>query len=252
VRDDQIALQLYTVRRPLAEDLRGTLAAVAAAGYRSVELAGLPPMTTDELGRALADAGLRPISSHDSLERLRADEAAVVDRVVALGSPRIVVPSLPAADTATPDAVRRVAAELGGLADRLGARGIRLGYHNHASEFEPRDGDSVWALLTGALPPSVDLEIDVYWASIGGQDPAALIAAHADRVRLLHMKDRSAGEPPRDVPAGTGILPWPAIVAAGQAASVEWYIVEQDEPADPLVDIATARRHLEGLVELAA
>jgi sugar phosphate isomerase/epimerase len=252
VRDDQIALQLYTVRRPLADDLPGTLAAVAAAGYRSVELAGLPPLTTDELGRALADAGLRPISSHESMERLRADEAAVVDRAAALGCARIVVPSLPAADTGSADAIRRVAAELGGLAARLESRGIRLGYHNHASEFEPRDGGSVWAVLTEALPLGVDLEIDVYWASIGGQDPATLIDAHADRVGLLHMKDRSPGVDPRDVPVGEGVLAWPAIVAAGQAAGVEWYIVEQDEPEDPLVDIATARRHLEGLVEVTA
>ena len=40
MRSDQIALQLYTVRRLAADDLPGTLAAVAAAGYRSVEMAG--------------------------------------------------------------------------------------------------------------------------------------------------------------------------------------------------------------------
>ena len=48
MRRDQIALQLYTVRRLLATDLPGTLAAVAEVGYRSVELAGLPDMPPDE------------------------------------------------------------------------------------------------------------------------------------------------------------------------------------------------------------
>ena len=42
MRHDQIALQLYTVRELTAVDLPGTLQAVAAAGYRAVELAGLP------------------------------------------------------------------------------------------------------------------------------------------------------------------------------------------------------------------
>ena len=37
MQTDQIALQLYTVRRLAADDLPGTLAAVAAAGYRSVD-----------------------------------------------------------------------------------------------------------------------------------------------------------------------------------------------------------------------
>jgi sugar phosphate isomerase/epimerase len=247
VRDDQIALQLYTVRRSLADDLSGTLDAVARAGYRSVELAGLPPLPTEELAAELGRAGLRAVSSHESLEELREDEDGVAERVAALGCRRLVVPSLPGADTASPDVTRRVAAELGAIAERLERHGIRLAYHNHASEFEARDGGSVWDILTGALPLSVDLEIDVYWASVGGRDPAELIRAHAARVRLLHMKDRSAGDEPHDEPPGSGVLPWPAIVDAARGAGVEWYIVEQDEPADALVDIASARRHLAGL-----
>ena len=73
------------------------------------------------------------------------------------------------------------------------------------------------------------------------------IRATADRVRLLHMKDRAAGPEPRDAPAGEGILRFPAIVEAARAAGVEWYIVEQDEPGDALVDISRAYRYLHGL-----
>lgn len=247
MRDDQIALQLYTVRRQLADDVPGTLAGVARAGYAAVELAGLPEMPVEELSLALADAGLRPISSHESIQSLRADEAAVVDRVSALGCPRLVIPSLPASDQGSRDAVRRVAAEMGALADRLAARGIRLGYHNHTFEFEPLDGTTLWDELTSALPPNVDLEIDVLWASVGGRDPAELIAAHADRVRLLHMKDRAPGPETRDEPVGGGILEWPRIVEAARGAGVEWYIVEQDEPRDALADVAASRQHLAGL-----
>ena len=56
-------------------------------------------------------------------------------------------------------------------------------------------------------------------------------ARNADRVRLLHMKDRAPGPEPHDAPAGEGNLDFPAIVDAGRAAGVDWYIVEQDEPA---------------------
>ena len=61
------------------------------------------------------------------------------------------------------------------------------------------------------------------------------------------MKDRAAGPEPHDVPAGEGILPFPEIIEAGRAAGVEWYIVEQDEPREPLADVATALRYLESL-----
>jgi sugar phosphate isomerase/epimerase len=145
------------------------------------------------------------------------------------------------------DDVRRFAAELGAVARSFVDRGIRLGYHNHAFEFAPLEGTTVWEVLLAELPAEVELELDVYWASIGGRDPVAEIRATAHRVRLLHMKDRTAGPEPRDTPAGEGILAFPAIVEAGRGARVEWYVVEQDDAQDPLADITAAARYLESL-----
>jgi sugar phosphate isomerase/epimerase len=253
VRHDQIALQLYTVRRLLATDLSGTLRAVSRAGYRAVELAGLPPIEPSELARHLRETNLRAVAAHQGIEDLRRDVGAVADGLAALDCPRVVVPWLPEEERRTVDDVRRWAAELGGFARTLEGRGIKLGYHNHAFEFDALDGTTVWAVLTAELPPEVDLELDVYWAMVGGRDPVTEIGANAGRVRLLHMKDRAkesaAGPEPRDAPPGEGTLPFPAIVDAGRAAGVEWYIVEQDEPNDPLVDIATGLQYLQGLAD---
>ena len=247
MRADQIALQLYTVRRLLATDLPGTLRRVADAGYRAVELAGLPPIASADLAALLDDHGLQPVASHEPLERLREDPDEVARRLTAIGCPRAIVPSLPAADYVSRDAVVAVAAELGTLAERLAAAGIGLGYHNHAFEFEPVDGTTPWDVLTAALPATVDLEIDVYWAAVGGMDPAGVIASAGRPVRLLHMKDREQAPEPRDAPVGIGDLPWPDIVQAGRAAGVEWYVVEQDEARDPIADVATSLVFLRGL-----
>ena len=84
MRRDQIALQLYTLRLLAAEDLAGTLRSVSAAGYRAVELAGLPETAPAELKRMLDDNGLQPIASHEGIERLRADAGAVAGRLVEL------------------------------------------------------------------------------------------------------------------------------------------------------------------------
>jgi sugar phosphate isomerase/epimerase len=247
MRHDQIALQLYTVRRIAAVDLAGTLRAVAAAGYRAVEVAGLPETAPGELARLLDEAGLRVVSAHEGIEGLRADVSAVADRLVELGSPRAIVPWMPEGDRRTADDLRRFAAELGGFAEVLADRGIRLGYHNHTFEFEPLDGTTVWDVLLAELPPQVEIELDVYWAAVAGRDPVTEIRSAADRVRLLHMKDRAPGSEPHDAPAGDGTLPFPEIIEAGRAAGVEWYIAEQDEPRAPLDDIASAFRYLDSL-----
>ena len=72
----------------------------------------------------------------------------------------------------------------------------------------------------------------------------ALIQAASERIRSLHMKDRSADPEPHDLPAGEGTLDMPAIITAGDAAGVEWFIAEQDEPRVVLDDIASAYRYL--------
>jgi sugar phosphate isomerase/epimerase len=247
MRHDQIAVQLYTVRRLAARDLQGTLRAVAAAGYRAVEIAGLPEIAGTALKRLLDDSELQVVASHESIEALREDASAVADRLVELGCPRVIVPWMPEVDRQTVDDVRRFTAALDGFARRFAERGIRLGYHNHAFEFAPLQGTTVWDVLLAELAPEVEIELDVYWAEVGGRDPVVEIESIAGRVRLLHMKDRAPGREPHDLPAGEGILPFPEIVREARSAGVEWYIAEQDEPREPLDDIARAFRYLESL-----
>jgi sugar phosphate isomerase/epimerase len=156
---------------------------------------------------------------------------------------------MPEADRATATAVRAFASELGVHARRMAEDGIALGYHNHDFEFATLEGSTIWDTLLASLPPEIELELDVYWASVGGRDPVTEIGAIADRVRLLHVKDRASGPTPHDAPVGEGTLPIPAIVEAADAAGAEWFVVEQDEPAEPLANIATSLRYLETLAD---
>jgi sugar phosphate isomerase/epimerase len=220
---------------------------VAGVGYRSVEVAGLPPVAPERLAGLLAENGLRAIASHEPIEGLRADPAVVADRLAAIGCQRAIVPWMPEADRGRPDDVRAFAGALSEAAVALVRHGITVGYHNHAFEFESFHGTTVWDVLLAELSPDVEIELDVYWATVGGRDPVELLRQGSGRIRLLHMKDRAPGPEPRDAPPGQGTLDFPAIIEAGRAGGVEWYVVEQDEPGDPLVDIATGLHYLEGL-----
>lgn len=252
MRPDQIAVQLYTLRAETARDLPGTLSKVSGAGYRAVELAGLPPIEAGQLRDLLATEQLAPMASHESLETLRADLGAVLDRLSTVGCPRVIVPWLPEAERASPAGVRRLAGELSEIARVCAGRGISLGYHNHAFEFEALDGTSVWDVLLDTLTFDIELEIDVYWATIGGRDPVEVIRGAGERVRLLHMKDVAAGPERGDVTPGDGTLPWPEIVAAGTIVGVEWYVVEEDNPKDAIGEIARGLDFLRGLASAVA
>jgi len=247
MHEDQIALQLYTVRREAAADLAGTLDAVARTGYRHVEVAGLPDLEAATLAGLFTAAGLSVVAAHEGIDLLRTDADSVIERMATIGSPRLVVPSMPEADRVTADDVRRFAGELNALGRRATAAGLRFGYHNHSFEFASFDGTTIWDVLLAELSPDVELEIDVYWAAGGGRDPAELIGHATGRVRTLHMKDRGPGPAFADAPAGEGTLDFPAIVEAGRSAGVEWYIAEQDDATAPLEDIATALRYLRRL-----
>ena len=187
---------------------------------------------------------LRVVALHEGIEGLRADPDAAIARALTLGSTRVVVPFMPEADRVTLDDVRRFASELDALAPRFATNGIRFGYHNHSFEFAAFQGSTIWDVLLAELTTDVDLEIDVYWAAGGGREPAGLIETVGDRVKTLHMKDRGPGPTFADAPAGQGTLDFPAIVEAGRAAGVDWYIAEQDDAIDPPSDIETAHRYL--------
>ena len=218
MRHDQIALQLYTVRHLAADDLPGTLAGRRRRRLSVGRAGGSARDGPAELARLLDETGLRAVAAHEGIERLRADPTrwpTAWPRSAATAAHRSVDARRRPPDR--PTTCGGFAAELGAFAGRLGGRGIRLGYHNHAFEFAPLDGTTVWDVLLAELPPEVELELDVYWAAVGGRDPVAEIGATPDRVRLLHMKDRAGrlgaarcagggGDPglPRDRRGGSG------------------------------------------------
>lgn len=252
MRADQIAVQLYTVRALIARDLPGTLRSVADAGYVAVELAGLPSIAPEALRDLLAESGLHPMASHEGLERLRTDLDGTVDRLNVLGCARAIVPWLPDDERSTVAGARALARELGRLSVACADRGVRLGFHNHAYEFAPLEGTTIWQVLLDELPASFDLELDVYWAAVAGRDPAELIRSTGERLRLLHMKDLAGGPDGGDVTPGDGILSWSDIVAAGTARAIEWYVVEEDNPRDAVAEIARGRGYLERLADAPA
>jgi sugar phosphate isomerase/epimerase len=221
---DLLGIQLYSVRDDLGPDrLDGTLARLAAAGFTHAEPFDILT-EPDRLGAALRGAGLRAATAHASV--VRHDETAVLDAAEALGIGTVITPWVDPGSIADRAGVERLAAVLNGAAERAAARGIRIGYHNHDFEFAQRiDGVRAYELLVGLLDPAVVLEVDVYWAGVGGADVFELLPRLGDRVRLLHLVHER--EPGNDRPVlGVDTAGRMEEVLALTAATVELPVVE--------------------------
>jgi sugar phosphate isomerase/epimerase len=225
-------LQLYTVRDQLATDRAGILKRVVDYGYGAVEPFGI---TSDPQGlRADLDAaGLSVCSVHAIPVGEEAE--AVIAAARTLGADTVIVPYLPPPRFADADGVREVAAELNEAAARLAGEGMRLGYHNHDFELSSLIGGTpALEVLAEQLDDAVLLEVDTYWAAVGGQDVAALLGRLGDRVRYLHVKDGPVVNREDFMTAvGSGRMPVAAILAASPSAT--WHVVELDRCASDMM-----------------
>jgi sugar phosphate isomerase/epimerase len=232
-----VAVQLYTLRERLDRDLEGTLAALAEAGAREVELAGMHERSAAAMRAALDAAGLVAVSAHVPLERFEQEPDALVDDAAVLGTKTLVVPWVPPpVSAAEADAV---VARIAAAAARTADAALGFAYHNHDFEFRQLDdGTDLWSRLIDA---GLDLDPDVGWLRVAGNDPVAVLGKLHKRCPLVHAKDmrRTPEGNWEDVPAGDGELDWTAIGAAARAAGTEWLIVELDNPSpDPVADVA--------------
>lgn len=247
-RPERLGLQLYTVRSLAAEDMAATLEAVRAAGYDEVEFAGYFGHAPATLRRWLDEAGLAAPAAHVGAEDLFGPGLAdSIEAASVVGLRWLVLPWIPDGQR-LPDGYRAVADALNAAGETARSAGLRVGYHNHAFEFEALEPDSDrtgFDILLDRLDPAlVDMEIDFHWSTVGGADPAALFAAHPGRFALCHLKDLDDEGQMTDV--GSGRIDWDSIFALSGQAGLRHYFVEHDQPADPLASIRASWRYLKG------
>jgi sugar phosphate isomerase/epimerase len=239
-----LAVQLYTLREQLAAGSRlAVLRSLGGFGYGAVEpydVATDPERLRDDLG----EAGLTACSVHARV--LGEDAHAHLAGARTVGAGTVIVPSVKPERFADADSISALARELNEGAARAADYGLRFGYHNHWFELESViNGKTGLEILADALDGNVILEVDTYWAAVGGQDVPELLARLGDRVRYLHVKDGPVTREDPMTAVGQGRMPVADILAA--APQAEWHVVELDRCA---TDMLTAvRESLEWLTE---
>ena len=243
---DRIGVQLYTVRHQMEKDFEGTIARVAATGYQEVEFAGYFGRSPRAVRALLDQNGLAAPSSHVSLAP--AEWRAALDAAPVVGHRFLVIAWIRPEERRTLDDYKRAAERLNRAATEANAAGLHFAYHNHDFEFQPFDGKLPYDVLLAETDPKlVQMEMDLYWITKGGQDPLAYFARWPGRFPMVHVKD-SAGPPDhRMVEVGAGKIDFKKIFAQSDQAGIKHYFVEHDEPADPFASIRASCEYLKRL-----
>jgi sugar phosphate isomerase/epimerase len=182
------SVQLYSVRDAVADDLSGTVARLAEIGFTKVEPYGFAD-APDATAAALTAAGVTAPTGHAAV--IDADDAErFFEAAKTIGLETVIDPFIPSDRWQTADDVAAIAERVNVLTEQAAGYGLRFGYHNHQWEFVNKvDGRSVYDLFVEQISAATVLEVDTFWATVGGADAPALLRSLGDRVVALHIKD---------------------------------------------------------------
>jgi len=265
---DKLGLQLYTVRSEINKDFDGTLAKVAAAGYREVELAGFSidsgkvtyfDRSPEDLKAALKNHGLRAPSTHVSYQALEPTNfAKVIEASKVLGHEYIVNPWIEENARQGADGWKRAAGTLNRAGEMSKKAGFQFAYHNHWFEYVPENGKMPYDILLEETDPKlVKMELDLCWITVGRQDPLKYFDRYPGRFPLVHVKDltklppaptaggQNYGDKLEEMTeVGSGIIDWKRIFAQSEKAGIKHYFVEHDNPKSPFESIKASSQYL--------
>ena len=244
-------MQLYTVRGDLEKDFEGTLAKIAAIGYREVEFAGYFGHTPKQVRDTLKRHRLAAPSAHIDFPSLTGDKwPQVLDDARAIGHEYIVNAWVDESIRKQPDAWKRIADTYNTAAAAAKRHGLQFAYHNHNFEFYPREDAGgrlpMDIVLESCDPSLVKIELDLCWIASARKDPLEYFRRYPGRFPLVHVKGL------REVPAASAqpvpidrvlpnisdvghddVIDWPRIFAHSKEAGIKHYFVEHDNPKQP-------------------
>ncbi len=250
-------LQLFTFFDVIDKDVDGTLKRIAEIGYIEIESAfskkgGYYGLKPKEFATLLKSLGLTWKSHHvlgapfklppgmkmpldadgkpmviPPMRNLRDNMQALVDEAAEGGVEYLVCANTP---INTMDDIKSSIDVLNRTDEACRKAGLRFAYHNHDAEFHAVEGKIPYELIL--TQTTMKMELDLAWATKGGQDPVALFKQYPGRFPLWHVKDLD-NTYQTILPVGSGTIDFKRIFAESETAGMKYYFVEHDMPKDP-------------------
>lgn len=255
-KKNALGLQLYTLRSTIPQDPKGVLQKVASFGYKELETYSYADgkifgMAFDEFCKYAKGLGMKITSGHYGLDMIKGDTwKKAVDDAKKNGQSNMVVPYINDDQRKSIDDYKRIIADLNAAGEVCNAAGIRMGYHNHAFEFETLDGQVPYDLMLKDLDPKkVGMEMDIYWVVNAGHDPIKYFQKYPGRFEQWHVKDMDKTDRNRNADVGSGSIDWKAIFANAKLSGMKHFYVEQESyPGEPITSVEASAKYLKTII----
>lgn len=230
-------VQLYSVRKEMMADAKGTLKNLAALGYKEIESArsekgnyyGLSPK---EVKKICSDLGLTMRSGHVHIDE---NFQRSIDAASEVGQEYLICSTMPT-EGQTVDNYKKVAEAFSRAGENCKKNNIKFGYHNHEYEFEQENGEVLYdVLLNNTSAGLVHMELDLGWVFYAGKDPLDYFKRFPGRFPLWHLKDMDMKKK-HSTEFGKGGLKIEEMLKNSEQSGMKYFFVEQEEYASSALE----------------
>ena len=233
----EIGLILGTVRKAMEKDWKNTIEEVAATGYKFLEFSSPFGGSKEACRETLKRLHLKGIAGGDAMHGLQTRLASKIEHAHYFNQPYIVCywPWTDDGKNKRIEDFKILGNQLNEIGKKCRAEGLTLAYHNHDIEFQETENQIPYdTILQYTDPELVTMEIDLYWVKKGNADPIPYFEQYPGRFSLCHVKDMDATAERGMACVGEGIMDFPEIFSYSKIAGLKHYIVEHDNPAEPI------------------
>lgn len=249
---ENVGIQLYSLRNQFKKDVPGTLKLIKDWGITSIEGGDTYGMDETEFMGLLKENGLKTISIGAGYEAFRDNPEEVVAKAKRYGAKYAMCAWIPHnGDDFTLWDIDQATKIFNRAGKVLAEQGITMVYHPHGYEFRPYEDGTLFDKMAREAE-HFDFEMDVYWVQHGGEDPVALLEKYPNKFKTFHLKDMAKGtkgnntgheDVETNVVLGTGMVDIEKLVLRGKELGVEYMFIE-DESSNVVFQIPKSLMYL--------
>jgi len=223
-------VQLYTFRKEMMADAKGTLQRIASLGIKQIESARSEKghyygLTPKEMKQACSDLEMTLRSGHVHLD---GKWQQTLNEAAESGQEYVICSTMPT-NGQTTDNYKKVAEAFNKAGEACKKLNLKFGYHNHEYEFESDKGQVLYDVLVNNTDSGlVHMELDLGWVIVAGKDPLDYFRNYKGRFPLWHLKDMDMVKK-QSTEFGKGGLDIVQMLKHSKQSGMKYFFVEQEE-----------------------